>query len=209
MTNEELNTINLELIAKNDYNGLLMANKRYIEAIANRFYQDEHMVKDLEQQGNIGLWEAMKAFNPDKGKHFIGFAKFYIRKYMTEFLTNNGRTIRIPANVYHSIKNGDFTPVSMVSLSMPNEDNSSTIEETISTLDEEKPNYSYLYEAINNITNERDKFILNSYFGINTEQLNLKQLGTIYNISRENVRLIIKKYINRFKKNDNLKSIIR
>jgi RNA polymerase primary sigma factor len=44
------------------------------------------------------LIDAANRFDPTLGFKFISYSVWWIRKYITESLTNDGRTVRIPAN---------------------------------------------------------------------------------------------------------------
>jgi RNA polymerase sigma-32 factor len=50
---------------------------------------------DLIQEGNIGLVQASKKFDPYRGVKFSYFAAFWIRAYMLKFIMDNWRLVKV------------------------------------------------------------------------------------------------------------------
>ena len=98
------NEINLRLIKDNNLDELLRVNRKYIEAIAKSYRQDELMLKDLVQEGRIGMVEAASIYDSSTNPNFLNIATYYIKKYMVEFIIKNGNTIYLPHN-FHRVKN--------------------------------------------------------------------------------------------------------
>jgi RNA polymerase sigma factor (sigma-70 family) len=71
--------------------------RRYILYLANRIAFNEIDREDLYSEGLIGLWEAQQLYSEDKGT-FHSFVIMRMKGRMMKFMTNNSRTIRIPAN---------------------------------------------------------------------------------------------------------------
>lgn len=67
-------------------NSLIQANLRLVVNVAKR-YQDRGLsLPDLIQDGNAGLIEAVKWFDPDRGFRFSTYAVHWIRKYIRQAL---------------------------------------------------------------------------------------------------------------------------
>ena len=83
---------------------LVNANLRFVISVA-KVYSNGNMSKleDLINEGNMGLVEAAKTFDPSTGFKFISYAVWQIRKYMLQYLTNNSRNVRIPSNKAQAI----------------------------------------------------------------------------------------------------------
>ena len=75
---------------------LVSANLRLVVKIARDF--QKHWMQnfmDLIQEGNIGLVQASKKFEPYRGVKFSYYAAFWIRAYMLKFIMDNWRLVKI------------------------------------------------------------------------------------------------------------------
>lgn len=79
-------------------NKLVKANLRFVISVAKQYPTSKVSIEDLVNEGNYGLIEASKRFDPTTGFKFISYAVWWIRRYIIEFLTKTSRTIRIPSN---------------------------------------------------------------------------------------------------------------
>jgi RNA polymerase sigma-32 factor len=52
-------------------------------------------VMDLVQEGNIGLLEALKRFDPEQGVRFNTYAAWWIKAYILKYLLDNARLVRV------------------------------------------------------------------------------------------------------------------
>jgi RNA polymerase primary sigma factor len=86
-------------------NKLVISNLRFVVSVA-KMYQGNSVTKfsDLINEGNAGLIEAARSFDPTTGFKFISYAVWYIRKDMLKYLTNYSRMIRVPLNKVQSLK---------------------------------------------------------------------------------------------------------
>lgn len=73
---------------------LWQQNRGFIHKIVNQYkaYAEE---EDLEQEGYLGLSDAVSHYNPDEGVTFLHYASFWIKQYMSRYIKSNG-TIRLP-----------------------------------------------------------------------------------------------------------------
>jgi RNA polymerase sigma-32 factor len=74
---------------------LIMANLRVSVAIASEYLHTgaDHM--DLIQEGNVGLMQAIKKFDPTKNVRFYAYAAWWSRAYILRYLLNNFRLVKI------------------------------------------------------------------------------------------------------------------
>jgi RNA polymerase primary sigma factor len=79
-------------------NELINRNLRFVVSVAKQYENKDCLLGDLINEGNLGLIYAAKRFKPDMGFKFISYAVWWIRKYINEYQSNNGRTVRIPLN---------------------------------------------------------------------------------------------------------------
>ena len=74
---------------------LIMANLRVSVAIASEYLHTgaDHM--DLIQEGNVGLMQAIKKFDPTKNVRFYAYAAWWSRAYILRYLLNTYRLVKI------------------------------------------------------------------------------------------------------------------
>lgn len=74
---------------------LVMANLRLVVMVAREYQKNVHNLLDLVQEGNIGLLEAVKQYDPFRGIRFPSYAVYWVRAYMLRFIINNLRLVKI------------------------------------------------------------------------------------------------------------------
>ena len=74
---------------------LVTANLRLVVMIAREYQRTFRNLLDLIQEGNIGLMEAVKNFDPYRGIRFPSYAVWWIRAYIIRYIMNNWRMVKI------------------------------------------------------------------------------------------------------------------
>jgi len=74
---------------------LVISNLRLVVKIAIEYQRHWTDLFDLVQEGNIGLMQAVKKFDPYRGIRFSTYASFWIRAYVLKFLMENYRLVKI------------------------------------------------------------------------------------------------------------------
>jgi len=74
---------------------LVTANLRLVVKIAYDYRQAHKNLLDLIQEGNIGLMQAVKKYDPYRGVKLSSYAAWWIRAYMLRFILNNSRLVKL------------------------------------------------------------------------------------------------------------------
>ncbi len=74
---------------------LVTANLRLVVKIAYEYRRAYRNMMDLIQEGNIGLMQAVKRYDPYRGVKLSSYAAWWIRAYMLRFILNNWRLVKI------------------------------------------------------------------------------------------------------------------
>jgi RNA polymerase sigma-32 factor len=74
---------------------LVTANLRLVVKLAYEYRRAYKNMMDLVQEGNIGLMQAVKRYDPYRGVKLSSYAAWWIRAYMLRFILNNWRLVKI------------------------------------------------------------------------------------------------------------------
>ncbi len=222
---------------------LVLANLRFVVKIANEYKKLGFPLKDLIQEGNLGLLKAVKKFNPEKGcKKFISYAVWWIRAQIHEYILRTWSLVKLGttqlqkkifykfSKVVDELEGENFIEKiaddynvdrekiieiknrfenNDVSLDNEIDDNGKTflsfVESDYKTPEEEAIENEKeeilkekLWKALD-VLNERERYIiLNRY--LTEEPKTLQEIGDEFGITRERVRQIEKRALEKIKK---------
>ena len=88
---------------KKAYEELILHNMRLVIKIAKRYKAFNCDITDLIQEGNIGLMEAVKRFNPSLNYAFTTYAGSFIKGYILNYIFHKTRVLKIPNKLFIDI----------------------------------------------------------------------------------------------------------
>lgn len=98
LTREEEKEIAVQYKEQGDVDAayrLVTSNLRLVVMIARKYQKATRNLLDLIQEGNIGLMEAVKNFDPYRGIRFPSYAVYWVRAYIIRYLINNWRMVKL------------------------------------------------------------------------------------------------------------------
>jgi len=74
---------------------LIRANLRFVVKIANEYKNYGINLMDVIQEGNLGLMQAVKRFDPTRGYRLISYAVWWIRVYMQNYIVKTWSLVKV------------------------------------------------------------------------------------------------------------------
>jgi RNA polymerase sigma-32 factor len=74
---------------------LILSNLRVAVSIAQEYFHSGSDLLDLIQEGNVGLMQAIRKYDPSKGVRFYSYAAWWVRAYILRYLLSNYRLVKI------------------------------------------------------------------------------------------------------------------
>ena len=78
---------------------LIQSHLRLVVKIANKFRSYGLPIVDLVSEGNVGLIQAVKKFDPTKGFRFSTYAMWWIKAYIQEYILRSWSLVKIGTTV--------------------------------------------------------------------------------------------------------------
>jgi RNA polymerase sigma-32 factor len=74
---------------------LVASNLRLVVKIAHEYRRTAFQLLDLVQEGNLGLMQSVKKYDPWKGVKLSSYAAWWIRAYIIRFIMENWRMVKL------------------------------------------------------------------------------------------------------------------
>jgi RNA polymerase primary sigma factor len=175
---------------------LVEANLRFVVAYAKRYRGHGVSFLDLIHEGNLGLIEAARRFDPTRNVKFITYAVWWIRESMMHVLSEQMRAVSFPPKLFATLGHGGED----VSLSEPlaGDGNDGPALADVLPLDQtpiddeimRQTDAHDLSEALRDL-NGKEREVVRLRYGLeDDEPRTLQEIGDQLHLSRERVRQI-------------------
>ena len=210
---------------------ILEGNLRFVITVAKQYQNQGLDFPDLIAEGNLGLMKAIKNFDWSKDLRFISYAVWWVKQSILQSLNDNARTIRLPVNVVQDLHRAKkeientggvledrFQNLpSMIDLDMHINEEGDTLIDIIKNPDAEMPDEIFnskdmlktkLMGLLDSL-DERERVIVEDYFGLSGTPRTLEDIGGDFNLTKERVRQIKEKAINRLRSYSNKTNLVK
>lgn len=200
---------------------LLVGNLRFVITVAKQYQNQGLDLSDLIAEGNLGLMKAIKNFDWHKDLRFISYAVWWVKQSIIQSLNDNARTIRLPVNVVQDLHKAKkeiaitgkeldtkFTSLpSMIDLDMTINDEGDTLVDMIANPNALAPDAGFNTKdmlknkliSLLNVLDDREKVIIEDYFGLSGTPRTLEDIGGDFGLTKERVRQIKERALRRLR----------
>jgi RNA polymerase sigma-32 factor len=74
---------------------LVASNLRLVVKLAHEYHRNPLSLLDLIQEGNIGLMQAVKKYDPERGVKLSSYAAWWIRAYILRYIMDNWKMVKL------------------------------------------------------------------------------------------------------------------
>jgi RNA polymerase primary sigma factor len=200
---------------------IVEGNLRFVITVAKQYQNQGLDLADLIAEGNFGLIKAIKNFDWSKNLRFISYAVWWVKQSILQSLNEHARTIRLPVNVVQELHRekkavekgiGELSDKmaglpSMVFLDRTINEEGDTLLDIIANHDAHSPDAVFngkdllkekLMETLG-VLDERERVIIEDYFGLSGNTRTLEDIGGDFNLTKERVRQIKEKALRKLR----------
>ena len=181
---------------------LVESNLRFVVSYAKRYRGHGVSFLDLIHEGNLGLIEAARRFDPSRNVKFITYAVWWVREAMMHVLADQTRAFSFPPKLFAALHNAPddvslSEPVGRAGRAGGNDGPERELAEILpqdeALIDEEMIHQSDLDELASALSDldGKEREVVRLRFGLEDDQEHtLQEIGERLHLSRERVRQI-------------------
>ena len=175
-------------------NKLVESNLRFVVQVAKQYQGMGVELEDLIGFGNLGLFEAAKRFEADRGIKFISFAVWYVRAEIQKSLNDMGRTVRIPS---HKTMTEEYSTIS-TGMKIGDDEDSETYADRYLPAEKETPesalkDLKYDLSRALGLLKPKQKAAVEMFYGIGHEYPKpMEQIAIELSVSGERARQLVR-----------------
>lgn len=141
---------------------LLEKYKDLVNVRVGKYFMIGAEREDVIQEGMIGLFKAIKSFNPDKQNSFKSFANICIERQLITAIKSSNRQKHMPLNSYLSLNTSAYEDNGDSGIELIETFNNKTVEDPLETIMKQEY-YSQLQNAVNKNLSKFEKQVLNRF----------------------------------------------
>ena len=179
-------------------NRLVESNLRFVVSIASQYQGKGIAMDDLISEGNLGLIKAAKKYDASRGLRFASYAVIFIRQAIEKAIRQQTDERRLESNADGFSRSIDAPLGSKTNVSLL-----SVLVNDSSPLADERVHSNVMATAVEyalDVLNHRERSVVESFFGLDTEKLTMQEIAQDMGLNRERVRQIRDKAIRHMRK---------
>ena len=179
-------------------NRLIETNLRFVVSIARQYQGQGLSMEDLVSEGNMGLMKAAAKFDGSRGLRFVNYAVVFIRQQIEKALKKENSDLRVESDANGQSRSVDAPLGSKTNMSLL-----SVLENTGEPHADERTYSSEIETAVEyalQMLTERERLVVDAYFGIGQDHLTMAEIASDMNLKRERVRQIRDKAVRHLRK---------
>ena len=180
---------------------LVESNLRFVVSYAKRYRGLGVSFLDLIHEGNLGLIEAARRFDPSRNVKFITYAVWWIREALMHVLADQTRAFSFPPKLFAVLHNGseDVSLSEPIASARPGGDEGSSrrigdlLPQDQTPIEDEMIHQSDLDDLANALLelDRKEREVVRLRYGLeDDEEHTLQEIGERLHLSRERVRQI-------------------
>jgi RNA polymerase primary sigma factor len=194
---------------------LVESNLRFVVSYAKRYRGLGVSFLDLIHEGNLGLIEAAKRFDPSRNVKFITYAVWWVREAMMHVLSDQTRAFSFPPKLFAVLHSApeDVSLSDPVAGGMgddrPGRELADLLPQDQAAVDDEMIHQSDLDELASALSDldGKERAVMTLRFGLDDdEEHTLQEIGDRLHLSRERVRQIESRAKDKLRRSAKLRS---